>query len=178
MDTSTRPSWVKNCYDTAELLAFGQGEIEGAPELPLPPMLMLDRIVEITDDGGADGMGFIRAQYDIYPSRWFFPCHFKSNPIMPGCLGIDGVWQSLGFFIGWCGATGQGAATGIGNVMFRKMITPKTRVIEYRLDITRKSIHPGKKSYGVADATVYCDGEPNYEMQGATVFFTPKKAGA
>ena len=100
----------------------------GNPQLPLPPMLMMDQIVEINSDGGEHGKGFIHANYAITLERWFFPCHFEGDPVMPGCLGLDAMWQLCGFFLGWMGGEGRGRALGVGEVKFTAMVTPETKL--------------------------------------------------
>src|SRR5215218_851983 len=114
-----------------DLLACGRGELfgEGNAQLPLPPMLMFDRITEISEEGGEHGKGFVRAALEIKPSLWFFPCHFKDNPIMPGCLGLDALWQLTGFFLGWLGAPGRGRALGCGEVKFTGMVLPSVKKV-------------------------------------------------
>ena len=106
----------RDSYDYEDLLACGRGELfgEGNAQLPLPPMLMFDRITEIAEAGGEHGKGQVRAELDVKPDLWFFPCHFKGDPVMPGCLGLDALWQMLGFFLGWLGAPGRGRALGVG----------------------------------------------------------------
>ena len=116
----------KASYDYPELLACARGELfgPGNPQLPLPPMLMFDRITEISETGGAFDKGFIRAEFDIKPDLWFFACHFIGNPIMPGCLGLDAMWQLTGFYLGWLGEPGKGMALSTGYLKFKGMVTP------------------------------------------------------
>lgn len=118
----------KNSFTREELLACGRGEMfgEGNAQLPLPNMLMFDRIVSITEDGGSVGKGQIVAELDITPDLWFFDCHFVGDPVMPGCLGLDAMWQLVGFFLGWSGAPGRGRALAAGDVKFTGQVTPKT----------------------------------------------------
>src|ERR671929_190234 len=115
-------------FEFEELLACGRGELFGeGPQLPLPPMLMFDRISEIAEKGGDYGKGLVRAVLDLKPDLWFFPCHFKGDPVMPGCLGIDALWQMLGFFLGWLGSPGKGRALGIGEIKFSDQVLPTVK---------------------------------------------------
>ena len=125
-------------FDYEDLLACGRGELfaEG-PQLPLPPMLMFDRISEIAEVGGEYGKGLVRAVLDLKPDLWFFPCHFKGDPVMPGCLGLDALWQLLGFFLGWLGAPGKGRALGIGEVKFSGQVLPTMKNVVYGVDMKR-----------------------------------------
>ena len=120
-------------FDYEDLLACGRGELfgPGNAQLPLPPMLMFDRIAEITETGGANGKGSVRAEFDIKPELWFFSCHFKGDPVMPGCLGLDALWQLTGFFLGWLGLAGQGRALGVGEVKFADQVLPSVRKVVY-----------------------------------------------
>ena len=113
-------------FDYEDLLACGRGELFGAgnAQLPLPPMLMFDRISEIAEAGGEYGKGLVRAVLDLKPDLWFFPCHFKGDPVMPGCLGLDALWQLLGFFLGWLGSPGKGRALGLGELKFSGQVVP------------------------------------------------------
>ncbi|HUH40388.1 MAG TPA: bifunctional 3-hydroxydecanoyl-ACP dehydratase/trans-2-decenoyl-ACP isomerase, partial [Castellaniella sp.] len=116
----------KNSFSYEDLLACGRGELfgEGNAQLPLPPMLMFDRIVRISTEGGAHNKGEIIAELDINPDMWFFNCHFQGDPVMPGCLGLDAMWQLVGFFLGWCGGPGRGRALGVGEVKFTGQVLP------------------------------------------------------
>jgi 3-hydroxyacyl-[acyl-carrier protein] dehydratase/trans-2-decenoyl-[acyl-carrier protein] isomerase len=116
----------RNTFNYEDLLACGRGELfgPGNAQLPLPPMLMFDRIERISETGGANGKGEVRAEYDIKPSLWFFDCHFKGDPVMPGCLGLDALWQLTGFFLGWLGLPGRGRALGVGEVKFAEQVLP------------------------------------------------------
>ena len=117
----------RDSYDFDDLLACGRGELfgPGNAQLPLPPMLMFDRITNITETGGEHGKGRIVAELDVNPDLWFFACHFKGDPVMPGCLGLDALWQMLGFFLGWLGSPGRGRALGVGEIKFTGMVVPK-----------------------------------------------------
>ncbi len=124
-------------YD--DLLACARGELFGAgnAQLPLPPMLMFDRISEIAEAGGEYGKGLVRAVLELKPDLWFFPCHFKGDPVMPGCLGLDALWQLLGFFLGWLGAPGKGRALGLGELKFSGQVLPTVKNVVYGIDIKR-----------------------------------------
>ena len=132
------------------------------PQLPLPPMLMMDRITEISADGGSNGQGHVVAELDIHPDLWFFPCHFVGNPIMPGCLGLDGMWQLTGFNLGWRGMTGKGMALGAGEVKFTGMVTPKTKLVRYEIDFTR--VIDRRLKVGRANGKMFADGELCYDV--------------
>jgi 3-hydroxyacyl-[acyl-carrier protein] dehydratase/trans-2-decenoyl-[acyl-carrier protein] isomerase len=152
----------KNSYTREELLACGRGEMFGAgnAQLPLPPMLMFDRIVRISEEGGANDKGQIVAELDIRPDLWFFTCHFEGDPVMPGCLGLDAMWQLLGFYLGWRGGPGHGRALGAGEVKFTGQVTPKNKLITYRVDIRRVIMR--KLVMGIADAAMEVDGRVIY----------------
>ncbi|MBZ0214955.1 MAG: 3-hydroxyacyl-[acyl-carrier-protein] dehydratase FabA, partial [Fimbriimonadaceae bacterium] len=136
----------------------------GNAQLPVPPMLMFDRITNISEDGGPDGKGEVRAELDIRPDLWFFPCHFIGDPVMPGCLGLDALWQLLGFFLGWGGSPGKGRAIGVGEVKFSGMVTPATKKVEYGVDLTR--VIRRKLVLGVADGWLKADGETIFTASG------------
>ncbi len=133
---------------------------EGNAKLPLPPMLMFDRITKVEENGGEHGKGIIVAEFDIKPDLWFFPCHFKGDPVMPGCLGLDALWQLTGFFLGWIGAPGRGRALSVGEVKFSGMVTPAVSKVEYSVEI-RRLIRRGF-TIGVGDGVLKADGEPIY----------------
>jgi 3-hydroxyacyl-[acyl-carrier protein] dehydratase/trans-2-decenoyl-[acyl-carrier protein] isomerase len=143
-------------YD--DLLACGRGELFGAgnAQLPLPPMLMFDRISEIAEAGGEYGKGLVRAVLDLKPDLWFFPCHFKGDPVMPGCLGLDALWQLLGFFLGWLGAPGRGRALGLGELKFSGQVLPTVKNVVYGIDIKR--VMRSKLVLGIADGWLSADG--------------------
>ena len=159
----------KSSYSFEDLLECSHGRMfgPGNAQLPLPPMLMIDRILEISDKGGAHDKGLIRAEYDITPDRWFFPCHFEGDPIMPGCLGLDGAWQLLGFFLGWIGGQGKGRALGVGEVKFSAMVTPANKKIEYNIQLKR--VINRRLVLGVADCTILADGERAYTISDMRV---------
>src|SRR3990172_1486494 len=129
----------KNSYARDELLQCGRGELfgPGNAQLPLPPMLMFDRIIRIAEDGGKYGKGEIIAELDIRPDLWFFDCHFTGDPVMPGCLGLDAMWQLVGFYLGWMGGAGHGRALGVGDVKFSGQVTPEKKRLTYRIDLKR-----------------------------------------
>jgi 3-hydroxyacyl-[acyl-carrier protein] dehydratase/trans-2-decenoyl-[acyl-carrier protein] isomerase len=154
----------QSSYTYEELIAHGNGELpdQDMSRLPLPPMLMFDRIVEINDDGGEFGKGRIVAELDVNPDLWFFDCHFKGDPVMPGCLGLDAVWQMVGFFLGWIGGPGKGRALGVGEVKFTGQIEPDVKVVRYEVEMKR--VISRKLFMGMADAKVLADGEVIYTM--------------
>ncbi|MES1198898.1 MAG: bifunctional 3-hydroxydecanoyl-ACP dehydratase/trans-2-decenoyl-ACP isomerase [Pseudomonadota bacterium] len=152
-----------------QLIASGEGKLfgPGNAQLPLPPMLMFDRITEITMDGGAHGKGKVVAEFDISPDRWFFACHFLGDPVMPGCLGLDAMWQLVGFFLGWAGGPGRGRALGVGQVEFRGQITPDVKKVRYEIDM--KKVILRKLVLGVGDGVVFADGQPIYTAKDLKV---------
>jgi 3-hydroxyacyl-[acyl-carrier protein] dehydratase/trans-2-decenoyl-[acyl-carrier protein] isomerase len=140
-------------------------------------MLMFDRITQVTEDGGAHGKGQIRAELDINPDLWFFPCHFPGDPVMPGCLGVDALWQLLGFFLGWVGGTGKGRALGVGEVKFTGMVVPTVKKVEYVVDVRRVILR--KLKLAAADGVLKADGEPIYSASDLRVgLFVPEAAPA
>ena len=159
----------KSCFDTADLLACARGEMfgEGNAHLPAPPMLMFDRITEIASDGGAHGKGRMVAELDVDPSLWFFACHFIGDPVMPGCLGLDALWQLLGFFLGWLGAEGRGRALGLGELKFSGQVLPTMKKIVYGLELKR--VMRSKLVLGVADGWLSADGNVIYKASDLKV---------
>ena len=152
----------KNQFDRDELLACGHGEMFG-PEngrLPLPPMLMMDRITSITADGGPAGKGQIIAEFDINPDLWFFQCHFEGDPVMPGCLGLDALWQLVGFFLCWKGNPGRGRALGVGEVKFFGQVLPSAKRVRYEIDMKR--VVERKLVMAIADGRVFVDDREIY----------------
>ena len=156
-------------FSREQLLASARGELFGpdSGRLPNDPMLMFDRITEIRQDGGAHGKGMVRAELDIHPDLWFFQCHFIGDPVMPGCLGVDAVWQMLGFYLCWDGSPGKGRALGCGEVKFSGQITNDVKLVEYGIDLKR--VMKSKLVLGIADGWVKADGQIIYEMSGLRV---------
>lgn len=159
----------KNNYSYEDLMTSGKGELfgEGNAQLPAPPMLMFDRITHISNEGGAFQKGLIVAELDIKPDLWFFDCHFQNDPVMPGCLGLDAMWQLLGFYIGWTGAPGRGRALGAGNVKFTGQVLPDTSLVTYTIDIKKLILR--KLVMGVADGTMAIDGKVIYTAKDLRV---------
>jgi len=159
----------RSSYSYDDLLACGRGEMfgPGNAQLPLPPMLMFDRITHISKDGGEHGKGQILAEFDVKPSLWFFKCHFEGDPVMPGCLGLDAMWQLVGFFLGWLGKPGSGRALGVGEVKFSGMVVPTVKKLTYQIDFRR--VFLGKLVLGVADGVVHADGETAFEASNLRV---------
>ncbi|WHP47732.1 bifunctional 3-hydroxydecanoyl-ACP dehydratase/trans-2-decenoyl-ACP isomerase [Mannheimia bovis] len=153
---------IKPNYSYEELLLSGKGELfgENGPQLPAPPMLMMDRIVEMNAEKGNFEKGYIEAEFDIKPDLWFFSCHFINDPVMPGCLGLDAMWQLVGFYLGWIGGEGKGRALGVGEVKFTGQILPTAKKVTYRIHMKR--VVNRKLVMGVADGEVEVDGRIIY----------------
>ena len=152
----------QSSFTKEELLKCGRGEMFGAgnAQLPLPPMLMFDRIVSITEDGGKYNQGQIIAELDIKPDLWFFDCHFTGDPVMPGCLGLDAMWQLIGFYLGWKGGPGRGRALGAGEVKFTGQVLPTGKLVRYHIDLKRVIMR--KLVMGIGDARMEIDGREIY----------------
>lgn len=158
-----------DAFSREQLLACARGEMFGAgnARLPGPPMLMFDRITRIADFGGAHGRGEIHAELDIRPDLWFFACHFAGDPVMPGCLGLDAMWQLAGFFLPWLGEPGRGRALGVGAVKFTGQVLPHARRVRYEIDIRR--VLRGKLRMVIADGRTYVDGREIYLAESLRV---------
>ena len=152
----------QSSFTREELLKCGHGELfgPGNAQLPLPPMLMFDRITRISEEGGVHGKGQIIAELDINPDLWFFECHFEGDPVMPGCLGLDAMWQLVGFYLGWLGGPGHGRALGSGEVKFSGQVTPDVKKITYYIDLKR--VIQRKLFMGIADARMEADDKEIY----------------
>lgn len=151
-----------NSFDKQQLLQCSTGELfgPGNSQLPAPNMLMMDRISEIYETGGLFDKGYIKAELDITPDLWFFACHFPGDPVMPGCLGLDAMWQLVGFFLGWSGGPGKGRALGVGEVKFTGQILPTASLVEYEINLKR--VIKRKLFMGMADGVVRVDGKEIY----------------
>ncbi len=166
-------------FDYEDLIACGRGDLfgPGNPQLPLPPLLMFDRIAEISEVGGANGKGGIRAELEVKPDLWFFGCHFKGDPVMPGCLGLDALWQLLGFYLGWLDLRGRGRALGVGEVKFSDQVLPSVTRVVYGVDLKR--VFKTKLVLGIADGWLEADGTRIYEAKDLKVgLFQPATATA
>ena len=152
----------RTSFDYDDLISCGHGTLfaNPYPKLPLPPMLMFDRIAKVSADGGANGKGFLIAELDVKPDLWFFGCHFEGDPVMPGCLGLDAMWQLVGFFLGWRGNPGRGRALGCGEVKFTGQILPDHKQVRYHIHMKR--VIERKLVMGIADGSVAVDGEVIY----------------
>ncbi|WDE14124.1 bifunctional 3-hydroxydecanoyl-ACP dehydratase/trans-2-decenoyl-ACP isomerase [Thalassomonas haliotis] len=159
----------KSAYSKEDLIKTANGEMfgEGNSQLPSDNMLMMDRINVINDDGGEFGKGEIIAELDITPDLWFFDCHFKGDPVMPGCLGLDAMWQLVGFYLGWSGGPGRGRALGVGEVKFTGQILPTAKKVTYK--ITLKRVIKRKLFMGIADGSVLVDGREIYTAKDLKV---------
>ncbi|MFH1158449.1 MAG: 3-hydroxyacyl-[acyl-carrier-protein] dehydratase FabA [Pseudomonadota bacterium] len=160
---------AKSSYSYEEIISCGKGRMfgPGNAKLPLPPMLMFDRITHVSATGGAHGKGEIVAELDVRPDLWFFACHFEGDPVMPGCLGLDAVWQLLGFYLGWMGAKGSGRALGVGEVKFSGQVLPSVKKVTYRINIRR--VINRRLVLGIGDGVVEADGKVIYEASDLKV---------
>ena len=159
----------KDNYNYEDLLTCAKGELfgPGNAQLPMPPMLMFEKITNISSNGDTNDKGVIQAEMAIIPDLWFFDCHFIDDPVMPGCLGLDAMWQLLGFYLGWLGEKGRGRAISVGNVKFSGMILPQTKKLEYTINLKR--VLTSKLVLGIADGLLSADGELIYEASDLRV---------
>jgi len=167
---------AQNSYDYEDLLRSGRGELfgPGNAQLPAPPMLMFDRITQINDTGGDHGKGYVEAELDINPDLWFFHCHFIGDPVMPGCLGVDAMWQLVGFYLGWTGASGKGRALGVDEVRFTGQVTNDVKKVVYRIHLNR--VINRRLVMGIADGSMEADGVTIYTAANLRVgLFEPKQ---
>ena len=160
----------KNNYNYQELIDCGNGKLfgKGNAKLPLPPMLMFDRIIEINENKGIFNRGFIKAELDIKKDLWFFNCHFKEDPVMPGCLGLDAMWQLVGFYLGWLGNPGKGRALGVGTVKFTGEVLKNIKIAEYIIDMKKIMIKEGT-TVGLANGVLLADGKKIYSTENLKV---------
>ena len=160
----------KNSFSYEELINCGDGKLfgPGNAKLPLPPMLMFDRITEINDDKGAFKKGLLIAELDIKNDLWFFDCHFKEDPVMPGCLGLDAMWQLVGFYLGWIGNPGKGRALGVGTVKFTGEVLQNIKLVTYIIDM-KKIMSPGGTTVGLANGFVSADDKKIYSAESLKV---------
>lgn len=170
--TVTEPSALTQrteSFGYEDLLRCARGELfgPGNAQLPLPPMLMFDRIAQISDHGGLYGRGEVRAELDVRPDLWFFGCHFEGDPVMPGCLGLDAMWQLVGFYLGWIGGPGRGRALGADEVKFSGEVKPEARLVTYNINMKR--VIQRKLFMGIADASMDVDGKTIYSASGLRV---------
>ncbi len=159
----------QSSFNREELLQCGRGEMFGAgnAQLPIPNMLMMDRIVHISDEGGIHGKGEMLAELDVKPDLWFFACHFPGDPVMPGCLGLDAMWQMVGFYLAWLGNPGHGRALGVGEVKFFGQVLPKAQKVTYKINLKR--VITRKLVMGIADGSLEVDGREIYTAQDLRV---------
>jgi len=159
----------QSSYSREEILQIGQGDVFGmdAPKLPTPNMLMMDRVIHVSEEGGKYGKGQVVAELDINPDMWFFKCHFVGDPVMPGCLGLDAMWQLTGFFLAWQGYKGKGRALGVSEVKFTGQVLPTNKLVTYTIDIKR--VINRKLVLALSDAKVSVDGQDIYEANGLKV---------
>jgi 3-hydroxyacyl-[acyl-carrier protein] dehydratase/trans-2-decenoyl-[acyl-carrier protein] isomerase len=173
MDTARQ-----NSFSREDILRVGRGEFftGNAPKLPLPNMLMIDRMVSITEDGGNYDRGYIKAELDIDPELWFFKCHFRDDPVMPGCLGLDALWQLTGFFLGWCGFEGRGRALGVKDLKFTGQVLPTHSLVTYHIHIRR--VFNRKLVMALSDGTMDVDGKQIYAASSMQVGLFTGEFGA
>jgi len=167
---------IQDSYSYDDLIISGEESLfgDGNAQLPLPPMLMFDRITHIADTGGEFDKGLITAELDVNPDLWFFDCHFRNDPVMPGCLGLDAMWQLVGFFLGWGGSPGKGRALGVGKLRFTGQVTPDVKLVKYTINLKR--VIRRRLVLGIADATMEADGEVIYKAEDLRVgTFVPPK---
>ena len=160
----------KNSYSYDDLITCGNGDLfgPGNAKLPLPPMLMFDRITEINENNGTFNKGSLKAELDIKDDLWFFDCHFKKDPVMPGCLGLDAMWQLVGFFLGWLGNPGKGRALGVGTVKFTGEVLQTVKNVRYEIDM-KKIMSPGGTTVGLANGIVLADNKKIYSADSLKV---------
>jgi 3-hydroxyacyl-[acyl-carrier protein] dehydratase/trans-2-decenoyl-[acyl-carrier protein] isomerase len=161
----TRPS----SYSKEDLITCGDGRLfgPGNAQLPLREMLMMDRITRIASEGGTYGKGVIEAELDIHPDLWFFGVHFQGDPVMPGCLGLDAMWQLVGFYLGWMGGLGRGRALGVGEVKFTGQVLPTAKLVQYRIDLKR--VINSRLVMGIGDGVMLVDGREIYTAKDLRV---------
>ena len=160
----------KNSFSYDDLIQCGNGDLfgPGNAKLPLPPMLMFDRISKINENGGEFKKGSLSAELDVKKDLWFFDCHFKDDPVMPGCLGLDAMWQLVGFFLGWLGNPGKGRALGVGTVKFTGEVLQDIKLVKYEIDM-KKIMSPGGTTVGLANGVVYADDKKIYTAESLKV---------
>jgi len=170
----------KTSFSYDDLIECAKGVLfgPGNAKLPLPPMLMFDRITAVSSEGGAYGKGYIEAEFDIRPDLWFFDCHFKGDPVMPGCLGLDALWQLLGFFLGWTGAQGSGRALGLGELKLTGQVLPETKLVKYIIHLKR--VINRRLVLGIGDGEMWADNQKIYEAKDLKVglFENPRSLSA
>ncbi len=161
-------------FNKEDLLACSRGELfgPGNSQLPAPNMLMFDRITDIQATGGEHGLGYVTAELDVNPNLWFFECHFPGDPVMPGCLGLDAMWQLVGFFLGWRGGPGKGRALGVNKVKFKGEVLENCKLVTYQIDFKR-IIERGQLIMGIADGKVFVDGKHIYTAEDLQVGLIP-----
>ena len=160
----------KNSFSYDDLIQCGNGDLfgPGNAKLPLPPMLMFDRISKINENDGEFKKGSLSAELDVKKDLWFFDCHFKDDPVMPGCLGLDAMWQLVGFFLGWLGNPGKGRALGVGTVKFTGEVLQNIKLVKYEIDM-KKIMSPGGTTVGLANGVVYADEKKIYTAESLKV---------